>query len=199
MPFNQHSCKVFTVTNFQSELFKTLCSRSHIVLSPRTRQHTVNYSPHVNQMAMRCPHVTLETDDILRPHSDYRTHTADQRPSEPHDRALCETSPPGSTLIDYFDDLVHDCSNSSALAMELLQSCTKPSIWCLFQLRLKMLSYLYLQINFHCGDLTNFRPPYLCNGNSHTDDRNKDISISLYGLPWEALTDEIFRVIQGTI
>ena len=25
--------------------------------------------------------------------------------------------------------LVHDCSNSSALAMELLQSCTKPSIW----------------------------------------------------------------------
>ena len=27
-----------------------------------------------------------------------------------------------------FDGLVHDCSNSSALAMELLQSCTKPSI-----------------------------------------------------------------------
>ena len=26
-----------------------------------------------------------------------------------------------------FDDLVQDCSNSSALAMELLQSCTKPS------------------------------------------------------------------------
>ena len=29
----------------------------------------------------------------------------------------------------HFDDLVQDCSNSSALAMELLQSCTKPSIW----------------------------------------------------------------------
>ena len=28
----------------------------------------------------------------------------------------------------YFDGLVHDCSNSSALAMEFLQSCTKPSI-----------------------------------------------------------------------
>ena len=27
------------------------------------------------------------------------------------------------------DDLVKDCSNSSVLAMELLQSCTKPSIW----------------------------------------------------------------------
>ena len=27
----------------------------------------------------------------------------------------------------YFDALVQDCSNSSALAMELLQSCTKPS------------------------------------------------------------------------
>ena len=27
------------------------------------------------------------------------------------------------------DGLVRDCSNSSALAMELLQSCTKPSKW----------------------------------------------------------------------
>ena len=27
------------------------------------------------------------------------------------------------------DGLVQDCSNSSALAMELLQSCTMPSIW----------------------------------------------------------------------
>ena len=29
---------------------------------------------------------------------------------------------------DYVDGLVQDCSNSSALAVELLQSCTKPSI-----------------------------------------------------------------------
>ena len=29
---------------------------------------------------------------------------------------------------EYIDGLVQDCSNSSALAMELLQSCTKPSI-----------------------------------------------------------------------
>ena len=28
------------------------------------------------------------------------------------------------------DGLVQDCSNSSVLAMELLQSCTKPSIFC---------------------------------------------------------------------
>ena len=28
----------------------------------------------------------------------------------------------------YIDGLVQDCSNSSALAMELLHSCTKPSI-----------------------------------------------------------------------
>ena len=28
----------------------------------------------------------------------------------------------------YIDGLVQDCSNSIALAMELLQSCTKPSI-----------------------------------------------------------------------
>ena len=31
-------------------------------------------------------------------------------------------------LKGYFDGLVQDCSNSSALAMELLQSCTKSSI-----------------------------------------------------------------------
>ena len=30
-------------------------------------------------------------------------------------------------LVYQIDDLVQDCSNSSALAMELLQSCTKPS------------------------------------------------------------------------
>ena len=30
---------------------------------------------------------------------------------------------------DYIDGLAQDCSNSSALAMELLQSCTKSSTW----------------------------------------------------------------------
>ena len=29
----------------------------------------------------------------------------------------------------YIDGLVRDCSNPNALAMDLLQSCTKPSIW----------------------------------------------------------------------
>ena len=32
------------------------------------------------------------------------------------------------------DGLVQDCSNSSALPMELLQSCTEPSIWALWRL-----------------------------------------------------------------
>ena len=31
--------------------------------------------------------------------------------------------------IYHIESLVQDCSNSSALAMELLQSCTKPSIY----------------------------------------------------------------------
>ena len=35
----------------------------------------------------------------------------------------------GPLLLTLFDDLVQDCSNSSALAMELLQSCTRPSFW----------------------------------------------------------------------
>ena len=30
---------------------------------------------------------------------------------------------------DYSDGLVQDCSNSGALAIELLQSCTNPSTW----------------------------------------------------------------------
>ena len=40
----------------------------------------------------------------------------------------------------YAAGLVHNCSNSSALAMELLQSCTKPSI-CPIQ-------FVYAFINF---------------------------------------------------
>ena len=34
-------------------------------------------------------------------------------------------------IIRHVDGLVQDCSNSSALAMELLQSCTKPSMSCI--------------------------------------------------------------------
>ena len=33
------------------------------------------------------------------------------------------------TKSSLYDGLVQDCSNSSAFAMELLQSCTKPSRW----------------------------------------------------------------------
>ena len=32
-------------------------------------------------------------------------------------------------FLEDIDGLVQDCSNSSALAMELLQSCTNPLIW----------------------------------------------------------------------
>ena len=33
-------------------------------------------------------------------------------------------------IVAYIDDLVQDCTNSRALATELLQSCTKPSMLC---------------------------------------------------------------------
>ena len=33
--------------------------------------------------------------------------------------------------MSYFDGLVQDCSNAIVNALELLQSCTKPSIWTL--------------------------------------------------------------------
>ena len=42
-------------------------------------------------------------------------------------RATAKTVVKNSRLV-YIDGLVQDCNNSSALAMELLQSCTKPSI-----------------------------------------------------------------------
>ena len=47
---------------------------------------------------------------------------------------LCESILPYIRACDtlhkgYIDGLVQDCSNSIANALELLQSCTKPSIW----------------------------------------------------------------------
>ena len=42
---------------------------------------------------------------------------------------LIETAP--WSHIDIFDDLVQDCGNSSADALELPQSCNKPSFWCM--------------------------------------------------------------------
>ena len=46
-------------------------------------------------------------------------HDATQQRKEAEDRYV----------MNLIDGLVHDCSISSALAMELLQSCTKPSIF----------------------------------------------------------------------
>ena len=52
-----------------------------------------------------------------------------QRPAAHPHRFLDRVPPPGrkSHCTDKNDGLVQDCSNSSALAMELLQSCSKPS------------------------------------------------------------------------
>ena len=46
----------------------------------------------------------------------------------------------------YMDSLVQDCSNSSADALELLQSCAKPSIWpnFNFEVRAWMMDYISL-------------------------------------------------------
>ena len=47
----------------------------------------------------------------------------------------------GDTL--HIDDLVHDCSNSSVSAVELLQSCSHPSIWMYLALLIQTLCLLY--------------------------------------------------------
>ena len=46
----------------------------------------------------------------------------------------------------HYDGLVQDCSNSSALSMELLQSCTKISI----NLRLKQFDHYFVDHIFKC-------------------------------------------------
>ena len=48
---------------------------------------------------------------------------------------------------DIFDGLVQDCSNSSALAMELLQSCTKPSYWYMTMLSIILSSFWHSDID----------------------------------------------------
>ena len=52
--------------------------------------------------------------------------------------------------MEYIDGLVQDCSDSSALAMELLQSCTKLSILCKFNhTELRLQPMLYVQTTYH--------------------------------------------------
>ena len=65
----------------------------------------------------------------------YSSHFS-ERPCIPNWLILLLYSNNGSSVVSiilpniHIDGLVQDCSNSSALAMELLQSCTRPSISC---------------------------------------------------------------------
>ena len=53
-------------------------------------------------------------------------------------------------INDKIDGLAQDCSNSSALAMELQQSCNKPSKWCLWTgLYIFQASAIYISIISH--------------------------------------------------
>ena len=68
-------------------------------------------------------------------------------------------------MIRYIDGSVQDCSNSSALAMELLQSCTKPSISCHYLQYVRSLSlslYIYIYI-------------YIYNFSVHVTDRSTSV------------------------
>ena len=102
-----------------------------------------------------------------------------------------QTGPTQAYLVwnkEYIDGLVQDCSISSALALEILQSCTEPSIYA-GKIRgyagkfvnvkmilvvtqpgpwfnIKIPSYQYRK--FHCGDKTVVRSSYLHNGISYT-------------------------------
>ena len=62
-----------------------------------------------------------------------------------------DARPSSATLpiITFWHSLAQDCSNSSALAMKLLQSCTKPSFWPCFQ---GLYCYQWFWIIFHKSD-----------------------------------------------
>ena len=64
---------------------------------------------------------------------------------------LCEIQV--SFIYLHFDGLVQDCNNSNALAMELLQSCTKPSfvfnVLSLFNSCYHLLFYVLVVISLH--------------------------------------------------
>ena len=53
-----------------------------------------------------------------------------------HWHSTCQHYGQITATVLYIDGLVQDCSNSSALAMELLQSCTKPSICAWLEIKL---------------------------------------------------------------
>ena len=66
------------------------------------------------------------------------THSQEQHPFMYRKRRHVHKWEVGHYLGANIDGLVQDCSNSSALAIELLQSCTKPLIysvqaWCIMQ------------------------------------------------------------------
>ena len=67
-------------------------------------------------------------------------------------------------LYHYIDGLVQDCSISSALAMEILQSCTKPSIWYYADQRLSAIAFLYLilDVEIHTK-MVNLNPAWISN------------------------------------
>ena len=89
-----------------------------------------------------CPQ-TRCTDNIIRNGLfQYKDHLLKHRDSHHTDKA-----------VEHLDSLMQDCSNSSALAMELLQSCIKPSMLSLYNvIRIQMLlrGYIYTELA-HAG------------------------------------------------
>ena len=119
-------------------------------LVPKCVTHADRSSGTVLPFFIRC---SFGVNDRL-PHWTFHTHCSagwsisdDDRPHWIHD-----VSPRMDSVIaqqrDLIEVLVQDCSNSSALAMELLQSCTKPSkcsalLYIALQIQMKMCSQYF--------------------------------------------------------
>ena len=94
---------VFMLAKFKSAQWLT-----DVLLRDYTKQSMFNQLLRHNchyMIKLVTPSALLFLAKLVRFHHDYR----------------------GTFTNQYFDHLVQDCSNSSALAMELLQSCIKPS------------------------------------------------------------------------
>ena len=91
----------------------------------------------------RCPiRSCLDMMTFIKHMIDYTNITAVISHETPPKHAWCP--------MNYIDGSVQDCSNSSALALELLQSCRKPSIWtyrCAISSCLDVLSFIEYMID----------------------------------------------------
>ena len=116
------ACSGIDQTNYQSSALLAFCDGNPPVTGRFPSQRTSNACPcyHVTYMLSVLEAVNHVASTTFNASNDYK-----KSPWRPF-RFRCANAIIKTNL--HFDGLAQDCSNSIALAMELLESCTKPSI-----------------------------------------------------------------------